>query len=138
MTLPSKPFLQLVQLKPDMPRDLGVFPFSIPAMRCIDGLEFHPDVTFLVFGHQPYVISEHVPERRLKRLTWMPQHEYPLGLVGVDIGCCPLEDRPFNRCKTPIKAWEYALSGAAVVASPTVYGQCISSSFNGWLGTTAR
>ena len=97
----------------------------------------YPDVTFVVMGHQPGVVSEHVPESRLKRIPWMSQFEYPLGLVGIDIGCCPLEDRPFNRCKTPIKSWEYALSGAAVVASPTVYGQCITDGLNGHLATTA-
>jgi glycosyltransferase involved in cell wall biosynthesis len=97
----------------------------------------YPDVTFLLFGHQPAVVSEHVPERRIKRLPWMRQDEYPLGLVGTDIGCCPLEDRPFNRCKTPIKAWEYALSGAAVVASPTVYGHSITDAVNGYLALDA-
>lgn len=99
--------------------------------------ERHPAVTFMVIGHQPAVVSEYVPEHRLKRLPWRPQAEYPLGLVGVDIGCCPLEDRPFNRCKTPIKAWEYALSGAAVVASPTVYGTVIDDLVNGYLATSA-
>jgi glycosyltransferase involved in cell wall biosynthesis len=99
--------------------------------------ERYPQVTFIVFGHQPWVISEHVPENRLKRIAWKSQFEYPLGLVGVDIGCCPLEDRPFNRCKTPIKSWEYALSGAAVVASPTVYGACIRHGRNGHIATTA-
>ena len=99
--------------------------------------ERYPQVTFVVFGHQPWAISEFVPEPRIKRIPWMSQAEYPLGLVGVDIGCCPLEDRPFNRCKTPIKAWEYALSGAAVVASPTVYGKCIEDRRSGFLATTA-
>jgi glycosyltransferase involved in cell wall biosynthesis len=93
----------------------------------------YPDVTFLVIGTQPWPIWEHVPHRRIKALPWLDQHTYPLGLVGVDIGCCPLEDRPFNRCKTPIKAWEYALSGAAVVASPTVYQHSITDGENGFL-----
>ena len=48
-----------------------------------------------------------------------------------------MEDRPFNRCKTGIKAYEYALSGAAVVASPTVYKQCIDDERTGLLATTA-
>jgi glycosyltransferase involved in cell wall biosynthesis len=98
----------------------------------------YKDVTFVVMGHQPGVISEHVPESRLKRLPWMHFAEYPKGLVNVDIGCCPLEDKPFNRCKTPIKAWEYALSGAAVVASPTVYTHAIRDSFTGFLARDAQ
>lgn len=97
----------------------------------------YPHVTFVVCGHQPGCISQHVPETRLKRLPWRPVTEYPLELVNIDIACCPLEARHFNRAKTPIKAWEYGLSGAAVVASPTVYGQCIRDRENGFLATTA-
>jgi glycosyltransferase involved in cell wall biosynthesis len=96
----------------------------------------YPDVTFVVFGHQPWVISEHVPEPRLKRIPWMNQYEYPLGLVGVDIGCCPLEDRPFNRCKSGIKVFEAGLSGSAVVASPTIYQQFIDHARNGYLANS--
>jgi glycosyltransferase involved in cell wall biosynthesis len=95
-----------------------------------------PDVTFVVVGHQPPVIARHVPEGRIKRTEWLPTHEYPKALVGIDIGCCPLEETPFNRSKTPIKAWEYALSGACVVASPTVYGKVIRPMANGLLAST--
>jgi glycosyltransferase involved in cell wall biosynthesis len=95
-----------------------------------------PDVAFAVFGHQPPVISRHVPEERLLRVPWLHPDDYPMGLVGIDIGCCPLEDTPFNRSKTPIKAWEFGLSGAAVVASPTVYGKVLGGVGNGWLAET--
>jgi glycosyltransferase involved in cell wall biosynthesis len=98
--------------------------------------ERFPDVTFVVVGHQPPVIARHVPEGRIKRTEWLPTHEYPKALVGIDIGCCPLEETPFNRSKTPIKAWEYALSGACVVASPTVYGKVIRPMANGLLAST--
>ncbi len=97
----------------------------------------YPDVTFVLAGAQPPVVWEHVPAPRLKAVPWRNMYEYPLSLVGIDIGCCPLEDRPFNRCKTGIKAYEYALSGAAVVASPTVYGQCIEDGENGLLARDA-
>jgi glycosyltransferase involved in cell wall biosynthesis len=97
-----------------------------------------PDVTFRVVGHQPPVLAAHVPEDRLHRTEWLPLHDYPRALVGLDIGCCPLEWTPFNRSKTPIKAWEYALSGAAVVASPTVYGNVIRHGRNGHLAATAN
>jgi glycosyltransferase involved in cell wall biosynthesis len=96
-----------------------------------------PEVTFRVVGHQPPVLTEHVPESRLVRTPWLPVAEYPRGLVGLDIGCCPLEWTPFNRAKTPIKAYEYALSGAAVVASPTVYGNVIRHGQNGHLAERA-
>lgn len=88
--------------------------------------ERYPEVRFRVQGYMPDVIAEHVPKERIEYLPWMKLQEYPLGLVGVDIGCCPLDDTAFNRAKSPIKAMEYAASGAAVVASPTVYGNLIS------------
>jgi glycosyltransferase involved in cell wall biosynthesis len=97
----------------------------------------YPQVTFLVIGTQPWPIWEHVPHRRIKALPWLPQEEYPLGLVGVDIACCPLEDRPFNRCKSGIKVFEAGLSGSAVVASPTIYSQFIEPNLNGFLCETA-
>jgi glycosyltransferase involved in cell wall biosynthesis len=97
----------------------------------------YPHVTFVLMGYQSDAVWSRVPHGRIKAVPWMHQSEYPMGLVDVDIGCCPLEDKPFNRCKTPIKAWEYALSGAAVVASPTVYKQCIEHQHNGYLATTA-
>jgi glycosyltransferase involved in cell wall biosynthesis len=96
-----------------------------------------PDVTFRVVGHQPPVLAEHVPEDRLVRTEWLPTHDYPRALVGLDVGCCPLEETPFNRSKTSIKAWEYALSGAAVVASPTVYGRVVRHGHTGHLASTA-
>ena len=92
-----------------------------------------PDVTFVVMGHDPPVVAEHVPADRLVRVPWLYPQDYPKGLVGIDIGCCPLEDRPFNRSKTSIKAFEFALSGAAVVASPTVYRHVIRHHHNGLL-----
>ena len=97
----------------------------------------YPDVTFACFGYHPEVIRRHVPEERLRLVPWLYPDDYPMGLVGVDIGCCPLEERPFNRSKTAIKAYEFALSGAAVVASPTVYGKVIRSGVEGLLAITA-
>jgi glycosyltransferase involved in cell wall biosynthesis len=98
----------------------------------------HPEVTFAVVGHQPPVISQHVPPERLLKVPWLHPEDYPKGLLGIDIGCCPLDDHPFNRSKSPIKAWEYALGGAAVVASPTVYSRVLRDSFTGLVARDAR
>lgn len=98
----------------------------------------YPHVTFVVQGYQPAVIREHVPAHRLFTLPFMPLEEYPLGLTNIDIGCAPLTDRAFNRCKTPIKVWEYAASGAAAVASPTVYRHTITHGEDGLLCETAE
>jgi glycosyltransferase involved in cell wall biosynthesis len=96
-----------------------------------------PAVMFVVIGHQPPVIAEHVPAERVRAVPWMPVEEYPLGMAHIDIGCCPLADTAFNRAKTFIKAMEYAAGGAAVVASPTVYGQLITHGRDGFLCETA-
>ena len=98
----------------------------------------YPSVRFVVQGSQPEAVWMNVPATRIVARPWMDVYHYPQGLVDVDIGCCPLENRPFNRCKSPIKAWEYALSGAAVVASPTVYGGVIEDGRTGYVAATAQ
>lgn len=97
----------------------------------------YPQVTFVVMGHQPEAITRHVPLDRLAGLPWMSLETYPQGMKNIDIGCCPLSSEPFNRAKTYIKALEYAAGGAAVVASPTVYGQILRHGDNGLICETA-
>jgi glycosyltransferase involved in cell wall biosynthesis len=95
--------------------------------------ERYPQVTFIIQGHHAKAFYDHVPNERIAMIDWLPIEQYPAGLVNIDIGCCPLGDTPFNRAKTYIKAMEYAASGAAVVASPTVYGQLIEHAQDGYL-----
>ncbi len=97
----------------------------------------YPAVTFVVQGHQPAIIREHVPPDRLRTIPWLAPEAYPVGLRNIDIGCAPLSETPFNRAKSCIKVWEYAASGAAVVASPTVYQQTITDGEDGYLCETA-
>ena len=83
----------------------------------------YPHVRFVVGGWQPDCIYREVDDLdRIVRVPWRDLDDWP-PVMQVDIGCCPLADTPFNRCKSPIKAWEYGMAGAAVVASPTVYGR---------------
>lgn len=96
----------------------------------------YPSVTFVVMGHQPKPLDA-LPPGRVRRLPWLPIEAYPLGYAQVDIGCCPLSDTPFNRCKSAIKAYEWAASGASVVASPTVYRALIEHGRTGYLCETA-
>lgn len=96
----------------------------------------HPEVRFVVQGHQPAPIYEQVPRERITAIGWLPIEQYLWGLRNVDIACCPLAEAPFNRCKTPIKAMEAAACGAAVVASPTIYRQVIANCRNGYLCET--
>jgi glycosyltransferase involved in cell wall biosynthesis len=64
---------------------------------------------------------------------WIQLSRYPMLLNQVDIGLCPLQDDTFNRGKSPVKALEYGLAGAAVVASPTQYREIVAGR-----GTVAR
>lgn len=52
---------------------------------------------------------------------------YAASLAGGAIGLCPLPDAPFNRGKSPVKAYEYSLAaGMAVIGSPTQYGDVLA------------
>lgn len=46
--LEARPYLQHISLRPEDDIDFETFPFSIPAIRDMGVLEFHPDVTFFV------------------------------------------------------------------------------------------
>jgi glycosyltransferase involved in cell wall biosynthesis len=77
----------------------------------------YPDVRFVVAGWQPDCIYDQVEDiDRIYRVPWQGLDDYPAAMQ-VSIGCCPLANTDFNRCKSPIKAWEYGLAGAAVVRS---------------------
>lgn len=105
-------------------------------------LEF-PEVLFVVMGHQSPVLTKAVPPERLVPIQWLPltptesTPAYPVGLAEIDIGCCSVFANRFNRAKTPIKAWEMAASGAAVVGTPWLYGEVIDHDENGMLAETA-
>jgi glycosyltransferase involved in cell wall biosynthesis len=95
------------------------------------------DVHFIVQGFLPDVLTDAVPPRRLHRLPWLPLAEYPRALKNVDIACCSVADNHFNRCKTPIKAWEFTLAGAVSVCSPTLYGPGITPEQDALVAETA-
>jgi glycosyltransferase involved in cell wall biosynthesis len=93
----------------------------------------YPDVGFVVGGYLPGVIRELVPTERLRVVPWLPLERYPEAYRGIDIACCAVSNEPFNRAKSVIKAYEAAVAGAAVVATPTIYGGLIESGRNGFL-----
>lgn len=98
--------------------------------------ERYPAVRFVTIGW-PSDEFGRVPPDRLTRLPWMLLEEYTRALAQFDVACCSVADRPFNRAKTAIKAWEAALSGAAVVATPTLYGRVVTHGEDGLLAETA-
>jgi glycosyltransferase involved in cell wall biosynthesis len=58
------------------------------------------------------------------------------GLISsFDVGLAWLEDTPFNRCKSPLKALQYGAAGVPIVASPVVYGDILSDGYPGEFGT---
>jgi glycosyltransferase involved in cell wall biosynthesis len=94
---------------------------ALPALRWLR--RQHPDVELRVLG------CPHPGIRALatEYIGWTTDlAEYQQALQGGAIGLCPLPDTPFNRCKSPIKAYEYALSGMAVIGSPSQYGALLS------------
>jgi glycosyltransferase involved in cell wall biosynthesis len=103
--------------------------------------KMRPQTRFVVQGYHPTAIDEALAgaalaAERVEWRPWLPLEQYPAGLAGVQIACAPLADTPFARCKTPIKVMEAAALGAAVVASPTVYGSVIVDGESGALCRT--
>jgi hypothetical protein len=62
---------------------------------------------------------------RIIRLPWVSWNDYPV-IAQVDIGCCSVEDTEFSRAKTPIKCWEGAIAGAAMIGTEVLYGPCLA------------
>jgi hypothetical protein len=80
-----------------------------------------PQVRFVVAGWMPNLIKDNpILNGKVGHIPWQPLNKYACGMQ-VDIGCVAVNDTPFSSRKTVIKAWEYALSGAAVVASSSLY-----------------
>ena len=48
MPIAARPYLQRVSFKPNAVLNFESYPLNIPAVREIESIEFHPDVTFLV------------------------------------------------------------------------------------------
>jgi glycosyltransferase involved in cell wall biosynthesis len=60
-------------------------------------------------------------------VNWITQQHW-------DIGIAPLADTPFNRCKSAIKALDYAAIGLPMLASDrTVYRDTLADGPGGWL-----
>lgn len=53
-----------------------------------------------------------------------------------DLVIAPLEDNLFNRCKSPIKFFEYSAWGAAGVYSHIVYGDVVQHEHSGFIAST--
>ena len=103
--------------------------------------EKYTDVSFVIQGYQPKILSGAVPEDRLYNIEFLPiasddKPSYPVGLKNIDIGCASVAETMFNASKTRIKLWEYAASGAACIGSSWLYGPGIVHGTDGLIANT--
>lgn len=76
-------------------------------------LDAHPDVHVVTIG-----IDLELGHERYRREDFMPIAELTQRLADFDLGIVPLADTPFNRCRSNVKAREYAAAGVPWLASP--------------------
>ncbi len=76
----------------------------------------HPHVRFVTYGFTPDYL-QNLP--RLTEIEALPYAQYPGPLKTFDIGLAPLiyDQEGFNRYKSPIKALDYMVAGAAALCS---------------------
>jgi hypothetical protein len=89
-----------------------------------------------------YIILVMRKLEQLKRVyahPWVPitDHYFKLARLGWDIGIAPLRDNIFNRCKTALKFYEYAMAGIPTLASNILpfVGECnylADNNFEDW------
>ena len=76
----------------------------------------HPDWHLLVAG--PLDVKLEVAPHQLRRLERVPFDRYHEIVQSGTINLAPLEDSPFNRCKSALKIMEAGFFGIPTVASP--------------------
>jgi len=69
---------------------------------------------------------------------FVPYSVYRSALSSADIALLPLRDTPFHRMKSDLKFIESAACGAAVLASPVVYGDAVRDGETGFLFRDGR
>ncbi len=98
----------------------------------------HPEVGFQTMGvPYGYLIDRHGPEK-----PWVSVWSDPVGYMREldwQIGIAPLANTQFNRCKSDLKALEYAARGIPVVASDVEpYRGFVEHGVTGFLVTHPR
>lgn len=96
----------------------------------------NPNVHFMLQGWAPDKLASVLPPERVHVIGGVELDNYPSILKNIDIFCCVAPNDPFVKAKTPIKFFESALTGSAVVGSPDVYGPVINHGSTGFVATT--
>lgn len=84
------------------------------------------DIKFSIAGYALPNLVNSVPKERLTIHPYTAMDSYQPNMQ-IDIACCSVEQTDFNRSRSPSKVYEFALAGAAVVATPFLYEEVISS-----------
>lgn len=79
-------------------------------------------IKFVINGWKPNLSGyKYLTDDKIIHIPWSSINEYGTGMQ-VDIGCVCVSPGHFSERKSVIKAWEFALAGAMVVGSKTLYG----------------
>lgn len=114
----------------EMRQDFTPVLFGIANTSDTDGEMFF-DRCKQAIEHNPVPNEDFKGALKVFRKAWLPlkdvlewRHMVPvddywttLADLKLDIGCAPLLDTPFNRCKSAVKFYDYAVSGAVTIAS---------------------
>jgi glycosyltransferase involved in cell wall biosynthesis len=90
--------------------------FSLVAGPLQRFLRDHPDTVLRVTG--PLNFKLDVPESQLVHEGLVPFDRYPMRFQGVWVNLAPLEQTPFNDCKSALKALEAGYMGVPTLCSP--------------------
>lgn len=113
---------------------------AYPAMK----LAYDHGCHVVLIGYDPRWRPGQITGRNLERTAgfeyeyvgWTDPKDWKRSAFPIDIGLAPLERNVFTLGKSDIKVIDYAMSGAAVVASDTVYGKTIKHEQTGLIGSS--
>jgi O-antigen biosynthesis protein len=79
----------------------------------------YPQVTVVIAGATKYVrLFAEIPARQFLRVEWVDYNHYPSLLSLFDLALIPMQDHPYNRCKSALKVIDYAAVGVSSICSP--------------------
>ena len=117
--------------------------FSMIAGPLSQFLRFHPEVELRITG--PLNCRLDVPPRQVRHGDKVAFANYHQQFDGVWVNLAPLEDTPFNACKSALKALEAGYWGIPTICSPnpdyqryTTAGAMVASSPEDWLQALER